>query len=258
MDSQPIACRRGCPRDYCRRFPHCGCVQHTHCESDAGCWDWRASPGRGMVLKVDQETGRLWASIILAVSFLSGTASVFLVQTVANLKVEQTTKATVLTPVVPPPAPATGPSPPSGPILSLVRYESMPYRVGEPLTIRMFLNNFGPNSITLYGGSHSSFVEKLPKDFNDRRKLETRLWAEAEKYKIARVRPLKFQTLITFADLMSETPLSEDQIDHLGKGAVMYMMTILKDAHGKPIITSCFHTEPTGCNLFFCTDHNSP
>jgi len=134
----------------------------------------------------------------------------------------------------------------------------MPFRVGEPLTIRMYLNNSGSSSITLYGGSHSSFVEKLPRDFDERKTLETRLWAEAEKYNVARDRPLKFQTLVTFADLMSEQPLSQDQVDQLAKGSVMYMMTILKDRRGEAVITSCVHTDPVGGNLFFCVDHNNP
>jgi hypothetical protein len=69
---------------------------------------------------------------------------------------------------------------------------------------------------------------------------------------------LKFQTLVTFADLMSEQPLSQDQIDRLAKGSVMYMLTILKDWRGKAIITSCVHTDPAGSNLFFCADHNAP
>jgi len=122
----------------------------------------------------------------------------------------------------------------------------------------MYLNNSGSSSITLYGGSHSSFVEKLPRDFDERKTLETRLWAEAENYNVAKDRPLKFQTLVTFADLMSEQPLSQDQIDRLAKGSVMYMMTILKDRHGEAVITSCVHTDPAGGSLFFCVDHNSP
>ena len=80
---------------------------------------------------------------------------------------------------------------------------------------------------------------------------------QAEKYNVAKDRPLKFQTLVTFADLMSEQSLSHDQIDRLAKGSVMYMMTILKDGRGKAVITSCVHTDPAGGNLFFCIAHNN-
>ena len=100
-------------------------------------------------------------------------------------------------------------------------------------------------------------MEKLPREFDERKALETRLWAQAEKYNVAKDRPLKFQTLVTFADLMSEQSLSHDQIDRLAKGSVMYMMTILKDGRGEAVITSCVHTDPAGGNLFFCIAHNN-
>jgi hypothetical protein len=203
-----------------------------------------------------RKTGKYSGSIILCTVFISGTASARLALVIAALKQQQTVQT--LGPALPTPIPEPGPPPPSGPVLRVVRYDVIPFRVGEPLTVRMYLNNSGSSSVTLYGGSHSSFVEKLPSDFDERRTLETRLWAEAEKYNIAKDRPLKFQTLVTFADLMSEQPLSQDQIDRLAKGSVMYMMTILKDRGGEAVITSCVHTDPAGSNLFFCVDHNNP
>jgi hypothetical protein len=146
----------------------------------------------------------------------------------------------------------------SGPVLKVVRYETLPYRAGEPLAVRMFVENIGSSSITLFGGSHSSFVDKLPSGYNERKQLEERLWAEATNYTILENRPLKFQTLTTSADLTSEDILSSERIDRLAKGSVMYLMTILKDQQRKVIIESCVHTDPAGRILFFCVDHNTP
>src|SRR5204863_386007 len=80
--------------------------------------------------------------------------------------VQQATVIPVPSPAQPIPTPAPNP-PPSGPVLKLLRYESLPYRVGEPLKVRMFLNNTGPGSITLFGGTHSAFVEKVPDDYGE-------------------------------------------------------------------------------------------
>jgi hypothetical protein len=146
----------------------------------------------------------------------------------------------------------------SGPILKVVRYETLPYRSGEPFTVRMFVNNAGSSSITLFGGSHSSFVDKPPSDYNERKQLEERLWAEAGKYTILEDRPLNFQTLTTSVDLMSEEALSPERIDRLTKGSWMYLITVLKDRQGKVMIASCVHTDPAGRILFFCVDHNTP
>jgi hypothetical protein len=146
----------------------------------------------------------------------------------------------------------------SGPLLKVVRYETVPYRAGKPLTVRMFVDNVGSGSVTLFGGSHSSFVDNPPSDYNERKQLEERLWAEAAKYTTLEDRPLKFQTLTTSADLMSEDVLSPERIDRLAKGSVMYLITVLKDQEGKVIIASCLHTDPAGRILFFCVDHNTP
>jgi hypothetical protein len=146
----------------------------------------------------------------------------------------------------------------SGPVLKVVRYETLPYRAGEPLTVRMLVDNVDSSSVTLFGGSHSSFVDKPPSDYNERRQLEERLWAETAKYTALDNRPLKFQTLTTTVDLMSEDALSPERIDRLAKGSVMYLITVLKDQRGKMIITSCVHTDPAGRILFLCVDHNTP
>ena len=74
----------------------------------------------------------------------------------------------------------------------------------------------------------------------------------------SRLEGLEFQTLLTFADLASEEVLSQERIGQLAKCSVIYMMTIFKDGRGTVIITSCFHTDPAGGNLFFCQDHNTP
>jgi hypothetical protein len=145
----------------------------------------------------------------------------------------------------------------SGPDLKVVRYETLPYRAGEPLTVRMLVDNVGSGSVTLFGGSHSSFVDKPPGDYNERRQLEERLWAETASY-TALERPLRFQTLTTSVDLMSEEALSPERIDKLAKGSVMYLITVLKDQQGKVMIESCVHTDPAGRILFFCVDHNTP
>jgi hypothetical protein len=205
-----------------------------------------------------KNTGRYSGSIILCTAFISGATSARLALVIETLTRQQTVQTPIPAPPTPIRAPAPSPPPSSGPVLRVVKYDVQLLRVGEPLTIRMYLNNSGSSSITLYGGSHSSFVEELPRDFDERKTLETRLWAEAEKYNVAKDRPLKFQTLVTFADLMSEQPLSQDQINRLAKGSVMYMITILRDRRGEAVITSCVHTDPAGGNLFFCVDHNSP
>jgi hypothetical protein len=205
-----------------------------------------------------RKTGRYWWLIVLFAMLMSGAATIFLVKTIASLK-RQATVIPAPAPLPVPPTPNSAPAPsPSGPVLRLVRYESLPYRVGEPLKVRMFLNNSGSSSITLFGGTHSAFVDQVPDDYGERVQLEKRLWAGTEKYNSAKDRPLKFQTTITFADLASEEVLSRERIDQLGKGSVMYMMSIFKDATGKAMITSCFHTDPAGGNLFFCQDHNTP
>jgi hypothetical protein len=120
------------------------------------------------------------------------------------------------------------------------------------------VDNVGSSSVPLFGGSHSSFVDKLQSDYNERKRLEERLWAETAKYTVLENRPLKFQTLTTTVDLMSEEALSPERIDRLAKGSVMYLLTVLKDQHGKVIIASCIHTDPAGRILLFCLDHNTP
>jgi hypothetical protein len=145
----------------------------------------------------------------------------------------------------------------SGPDLRVVRYEAVPYKAGQPLTVRMFVDNVGSSSITLFGGTHSSFVDKPPSDYNEREQLEERLWAETAMY-TALPRPLKFQTLITTADLMSEDKLSAPRIASLAGGSVMYLLTVFKDQNGKVIIESCLHTDPAEKIFFFCVGHNTP
>ena len=207
-----------------------------------------------------RKTGRYSSSIILATAFVSGAGSAGLAQLITNLKKQQPVQNPVQVPPLPTPIPALAPAPPipAGPILRVVRYETLPYRVGDPLTVKMYVNNVGTDSIILYGGSHSALLDNVPPDYEERRQLERRLWAETTKYVSPLDRPLKFQTLVTFAALMSEETLTQEKIDRLAKGAVIYMMTILRDRHGKAVITSCFHTDPAGTSLFFCAEHNSP
>ena|SRR5271165_1711169 len=208
-----------------------------------------------------RKTGRYAVPIIIASTFFSGAVVFLLSRTITSLR-QQTTTNTTTAPVQsaskPNPSPSPNPAAHLGPLLRVTRYDLVPYRVGEPLKIKMFVENTGSSSITLFGGSHSVFVEKLPTEYEERRKLEKRLWAETEKYSSAKDRPLKFQMLTTFAELMSEQPLSQQRIDQLGSGAVMYLMTILKDGSGRTVITSCIHTDPSGTSVLFCVDHNTP
>jgi hypothetical protein len=136
--------------------------------------------------------------------------------------------------------------------------KTLPYEVGKPLKVKMYFENTTSDSITLFGGTHSVVVDKVPDDYAERGQLEKKLWAGTSIYRSPQDRPLTFQTLPTFAELASEQVLTQELIDQLAKGSVIYMMTIMKDARGKAVISSCFHTDPTGASLMFCLQHNSP
>jgi len=212
-----------------------------------------------------KKTGRFQGSIILLTVFVSGVAALFLAQNIANQKIEQAVeKSPPTTTTVPPPPIVTAPTSPqinqtsSGPILRIDKYDLVPYKVAEPLRIRMFVANSGTSGITLFGGSHSAFVEKLPSDFGERYELEKQLWSTTDKYHVAEDRPLNFPLITTFAELMSEEKLTQQRIDQLNAGSVMYLMTILKNKKGKTVIESCIHTDPTGTSVEFCVDHNKP
>jgi hypothetical protein len=212
-----------------------------------------------------KKTGLLYGSIILLTAFVSGVGALFLAQNIANQKIEQAVERSASTTTAPPP-PLVVPAPlsprinqtPSGPTLRVNKYDLVPYKIGEPLKIRMFVANSGTSGITLFGGSHSAVVEKLPSDFVERHELEKQLWATTEKYHVADDRPLNFRLITTFAELMSEEKLTQQRIDQLNAGSVMYLMTILKNKNGKTVIESCIHTDPTGTSVEFCVDHNRP
>ncbi|MGH9745347.1 MAG: hypothetical protein ACRD59_04475 [Candidatus Acidiferrales bacterium] len=142
--------------------------------------------------------------------------------------------------------------------LMVSRYDLIPYKIGDPLKIRMYLGHKGSSTITLTGGTHSRFVDKLPSDYEKRRQLENEIWAEKDRYVIEGDRPLRILPMPIFAELMSEDLLTEDRIKKLQHGSVMYLVSVFKNEDGKVIIESCIHTDPLGNSVAFCTDHNSP
>ena len=86
----------------------------------------------------------------------------------------------------------------------MLRYDLVPYKVGEPLKIRMFVDNADSSTVTLVGGTHSNLWENFPSDYEERRELEKAIWAETDHYVIANDRPLRFLPMPMFAELTSE------------------------------------------------------
>lgn len=143
--------------------------------------------------------------------------------------------------------------------LHVVRYQPVPYGVGKKLTVQMFVDNSGDLPLTTIGGTLSVLVDSLPADYDDLKSLERSLWEKAQALvpSIRRDHTLRFPVGVTglqFLRLQSDKELTQPEIDKLGSGSAMYLISLQKDETGRMRIKSCIHTVPTADSVLFCLD----
>lgn len=190
--------------------------------------------------------------------------SVWLIIHVAKVSVStrEATIATITAPaatvtlVLPTPTPTPSPPPPINLVLTLARYQSLPYEVGKTLRVRMYVDaNIAAN---IFGQTASRIVDTVPAEYDERRKLEEDVWMKGfliPKPKIAiPVIPMAAGTF--FILIEGGTPLTNDDISNLNAASVMYLLTKIWDHRNRVVLASCFHTEPKSTALTFCTGHN--
>jgi hypothetical protein len=142
--------------------------------------------------------------------------------------------------------------------LALVRYQPQPYEAGQKLRVRMFVDNKTTEAISVYGRTVSNIVEGPPSAYEERKKLEDRIWEERSTIHHGKV-SLRIPVMAPgtfFVLLEGGNPLSSDEISTLGDKSVMYLMTEIWDSKDRVLREACFHTEPKSEALTFCAEHN--
>src|SRR5579863_6307261 len=143
----------------------------------------------------------------------------------------------------------------------LNHYQTMPPKVGEVFQVRMYLDNRGSTPGTIFGATLTKRIDAPPKAYEERKTLEESLWKEMEQNRLTQtLTPLSIPVMESpgrqWILLESAAPLSQDDIDKMGKSAVIYVMSDFRDSTGKNLIESCFRTIPSSGDFVFCLGHN--
>jgi hypothetical protein len=146
--------------------------------------------------------------------------------------------------------------------LGLVRYDILPYEVGQKFRVHMFVDNKTAAPLRVVGYNAGVIIDNPPSDYQWREKFEEDLWTrmnsmEAAEDSRVRITVPVMKTGVFWILYENGNPLTQEDLDRLSRTAWVYVVARIRDARSnKILLESCFHTEPKSESLVFCASHN--
>jgi hypothetical protein len=140
--------------------------------------------------------------------------------------------------------------------IHITKYElEYPSTAGKKMIARVHLRNDGPPLRVAV--SYSSDLIRDLTEYNDREKFEESLWDGVLK----KVRSNKYILTLPSGDspfltMESIRSLTEDDIAKLRSDFVYYFAVVILDEQRRPLLQSCFCSDPKSNGINFCIKHN--